>query len=381
MSAGVWADLIGQADAVSTLKRAVEGGPHAMTHAWLITGPPGSGRSNAAIAFAAALQCVNGGCGECRDCRSVMSGAHPEVTLVRTEMLSIGVDEVRDLVGKAAMAPRRGKYQVLIVEDADLVTERGADALLKSIEEPGPRTVWVLCAPTTDDVVVTLRSRCRVLSLRTPAEADIAQLLVQRDGIDAPMAAFAARVSQGHIGRARVLARSEEARQRRREVLTLPVRLTSLSACLTAAANLISSSKEEAEYATKDVEDKERSALAVALGVGAKGSRPRSSSAAMKELDERQKTRVKRMQRDALDRVLTELTTFFRDVMTVQLGTGAALINPELAADITQIARETSSVDTVQRLDAILDCRVALAGNVAALLAMESLLISLADLK
>jgi DNA polymerase-3 subunit delta' len=379
MSDGVWADLIGQSAAVETLRAAVAGGAHAMTHAWLITGPPGSGRSNAAKAFAAALQCPEGGCGVCTDCRSALAGSHPDVTLVRTEMLSIGVDEVRDLVVRASMAPRIGAYQVLVIEDADLVTERGADALLKSLEEPAPRTVWVLCAPTADDVVVTLRSRCRHLHLRTPRDADIADLLVRRDGIDPTMAAFAARAAQGHIGRARVLARDDDARRRRREVLLLPSRLTSLPACLTAAANLIAATSDEATSMTSELDARELAELSLALGVGAKGARPRSSAAAIKELQDRQKTRVKRLQRDALDRVLTELTVYYRDVLTVQTGAGAELVNPELRGEIADSARTSTPTGTVRRLDAILACRVALAGNVAPLLAMESLLISLAD--
>ena len=166
---GVWADLVGQEKAVGVLRRAAESQPgrssHAMSHAWLITGPPGSGRSNAAKAFAAALQCVDHGCGQCNACRTALSGAHPDVTLVRTEALSIGVDEVRELVRRAAMNPVHGCHQVVVVEDADRITERGADALLKAIEEPAPKTVWLLCAPTPEDVIVTIRSRCRRLHL------------------------------------------------------------------------------------------------------------------------------------------------------------------------------------------------------------------------
>ncbi|MBF3317382.1 AAA family ATPase, partial [Leptospira borgpetersenii serovar Hardjo-bovis] len=168
---GVWADLVGQEKAVGVLRRAAESQPgrssHAMSHAWLITGPPGSGRSNAAKAFAAALQCVDHGCGQCNACRTTLSGAHPDVTLVRTEALSIGVDEVRELVRRAAMNPVHGCHQVVVVEDADRITERGGDALLKAIEEPAPKTVWLLCAPTPEDVIVTIRSRCRRLPLAT----------------------------------------------------------------------------------------------------------------------------------------------------------------------------------------------------------------------
>jgi DNA polymerase-3 subunit delta' len=380
VNAGVWADLIGQSEAVATLRKAVAGGAHAMSHAWLVTGPPGSGRSNAAKAFAAALQCPEGGCGTCPDCRSVLAGSHPEVTLVRTELLSIGVDEVRDLVLKAAMAPRKGRYQVLVVEDADLVTERGADALLKSIEEPGPRTVWVLCAPTADDVIVTLRSRCRRLHLRTPRDEDVAALLVSRDGIDPSMAAYAARAAQGHIGRARVLARNEDARRRRREVLLLPSRLTTLGACLTAASNIMSTTQEEATAATSELDASELAALRLALGVGQKGARARSAAGAIKELEDRQKTRLKRLQRDSLDRVLTEFTAYYRDVLTVQTHAEVPLVNAELRNEIGSVAAQSTPSDTIRRLDAILACRVALTGNVAPQLAVESLLISLADL-
>ena len=377
---GVWADLIGQERAIATLRRAVSGERHAMTHAWLFTGPPGSGRSNAARAFAAALQCAAGGCGACNACVTSLSGAHPDVTLVRTEMLSIGVDEVRELVRRAAMSPTMGRHQVIVVEDADRVTERGADALLKSIEEPAPRTVWLLCAPTAEDLVATVRSRCRRVELSTPSAAAIAELLQRRDGVDPGMATFAARVAQGHIGRARALARHEGARIRRAEVLKLPGRLTSLGACLTAAANVVEAATEEAGAVTADLDDRERAELSEALGFGAKGARPRNAQAALRELEEQQKARAKRLQRDALDRVLTELTAYYRDVLTVQTGAGAALINSELAEEIERQARRKAPETTVRRLDAILACRTALETNVAPLLAMESLMISLADL-
>lgn len=379
MMTGVWTDLIGQERVVETLRRAVAGGRHAMTHAWLITGPPGTGRSNAAKAFAAALQCPDGGCGECRECRTALSGAHPDVTLVRTEALSIGVDEVRELVRKAAMAPTLGRYQVIVVEDADRVTERGADALLKSLEEPAPRTVWLLCAPTADDVVVTVRSRCRRVELATPSRAAIAELLRRRDGVDPAMAAFAARVAQGHIGRARALARREDARRRRKEILDLPPKLTDLGACLQAAANLVEAAAEEAAATTRDLDARELADLKEALGFGTTGAKPRNAQAALKELDDQQKARAKRLQRDALDRVLTELTSWYRDVLSVQMGGGADLVNAELSEPIGRAARRSSPEETMRRLDAILACRTALETNVAPLLAMEALLVALSE--
>ena len=376
---GVWAELVGQTAAVATLRRAVSGEPHAMSHAWLFTGPPGSGRSNAARAFAAALQCTAGGCGQCSACRTSLSGAHPDVTLVRTELLSIGVDEVRELVRRSAMSPTLGGWQVIVIEDADRITERGADALLKSIEEPAPRTVWILCAPTVDDVVATIRSRCRLLTLQTPSIPAVARLLESRDGIAPELAAYAARVSQGHIGRARALARDEGARERRQQVLQIPFQLQGLGACLAAAAQVVETSTAEAAVATNELDARERSALEEALGFGTKGAKPRQTQAAIKELEEQQRARIKRFQRDAIDRTLTELTGFYRDVLSIQTGSGAPLINEDLRPQIAVLARKSTAESTLRRIDALLACRTALEGNVAPLLAVEAALIGLVE--
>lgn len=374
---GVWADLVGQERAVEVLRRAVMGEKNSMTHAWLLTGPPGSGRSNAARAFAAALQCERGGCGACNPCRTSLSGAHPDVTLLRTEQLSIGVDEVRDLVRRAAMSPTLGRHQVIVVEDADRVTERGADALLKAVEEPAPRTVWVLCAPTPQDVVITIRSRARNVSLTTPSEAAITALLIERDGVPSEMAAHAARVAQGHIGRAKAIARSEDARRRRAEILRIPTQLITLGACLQAATNVVEAATAEAAEATADLDVAERTALSEALGVGTKGAKPRHSQAALRDLEDQQKARAKRIQRDSLDRVLSELTSYYRDVFALQTGATARLVNADMQPDLAQLARRTDPERTVTSLDAILAAREALETNVAPQLAMEALMIGL----
>ncbi len=379
MTQAVWDELVGQQKAVSVLERAVFGGRHAMSHSWLFVGPPGSGRSNAARAFAAALQCPRGGCGKCNDCRTSLTGAHPDVTLLRTEELSIGVKEVRALVGRANMSPVGGRHQVVVVEDADRITERGADALLKALEEPAPKTVWLLCAPSADDVIVTIRSRCRELRLVTPGDDAVTELLIRRDGISPALAAHCARVAQGHIGRARMLARSDAARIRRREILTLPSRLRTLTDALTAADNLVKSSAEEAAQATQDLDAKELADLQQAMGIGTRGAKPRNAQAAIRDLEDQQKMRAKRMQRDALDRVLTELTGYFRDVLAVQSGPGTRLINQDLADEIEPLARRSSGEQTIRAMDAILAARTALEGNVAPLLAMEALMVGVAQ--
>ena len=207
----VWDDLVGQQHIVDQLKATVSGADAAlrgesgtgMTHAWLFTGPPGSGRSTAARAFAAALQCERGGCGECLACRTALAGSHADVTVIVTEESQLRVGAIRQYVRSAALSPAGRRWQVMIVEDADRLNEKAADALLKSIEEPPPRTVWLLCAPTVEDVEPTIRSRCRALVLRTPSTAEVAGYLESRDDVPSAVASFAARVSQGHIGRAR----------------------------------------------------------------------------------------------------------------------------------------------------------------------------------
>ena len=341
----VWDELVGQDKAVETLRRAVAGGRHAMTHAWLFVGPPGSGRSNAARAFAAALQCPDGGCGHCNDCRTSLSGAHPDVTLLRTEQLSIGVEEMRQLVSRANVAPVNRRWQVVVVEDADRVTERGADALLKALEEPAPKTVWLLCAPSADDVIVTIRSRCRE--------------------------------AQGHIGRARALALNDEARARRHEILALPARLNNLTDCLTAAENLVASASQEASDLTAELDAREMAELQAALGMGTKRVKARGTQGAIKDLEDQQKARVKRFQRDALDRVLTELTGYYRDVLACQTAPGVPFVNADIASEIAAFAGRTSPEQTVRALDALLDARKALEGNVAPQLALEAMLLGL----
>jgi DNA polymerase-3 subunit delta' len=322
---GVWDDLVGQERTVEVLRRATDaaasrlrGEPgEGMTHAWLFTGPPGSGRSTAARAFAAGLQCPSLGCGDCDACHRVLAGTHADVQVVNTRKLSIGVDDARALVSRAARHPAGGRWQVMAVEDADRLTDSAANALLKALEEPTERTVWLLCAPAVDDVLPTIRSRCRHLSLRTPPTAAVADVLVRRDAVDPAMAAFAARAAQGHIGRARRLATDEQARLRRHEVMRLPMSLRDLSTSLAAAAELVQAATEEANataglLAADETEDMKR-----ALGVGPGARQPGGAAAVLKELEGEQKKRATRAKRDGIDRALVDLAGFYRDVLAV----------------------------------------------------------------
>ncbi|GGT70324.1 DNA polymerase III subunit delta' [Streptomyces lateritius] len=398
----VWDDLVGQervaeqlgaaardADALVTAHAA--GGPEpdasSMTHAWLFTGPPGSGRATAARAFAAALQCLSPdralggvpGCGFCDGCHTSLVGTHADVEVIRTDLLSIGVKETRELVRRAQLSPAGGRWQVIVMEDADRLTEGAGNVLLKAVEEPAPRTVWLLCAPSLEDVLPTIRSRCRHLTLRTPPVEAVADVLVRRDGIDPQVAAAAARATQGHIDRARRLATDERARARRAVVLKLPLRVDDVGGCLKAAQELIDAAGEDAKQVADEVDVKETEDMRAALGGGQGGRMPRGTAGVMKDLEERQKRRKTRTQRDSLDLALTDLTGFYRDVLTLQLRARTALANEDVRDAVERIARDTTPERTLRRIEAVLACREALDRNVAPLLAVEAMTMALRD--
>jgi DNA polymerase III subunit delta' len=375
--AAVFADLVGQDHVVEVLQQAVTD-PQAMTHAWLFTGPPGSGRSVAATAFARALTCREGGCGECQACRITLSGGNADVEIVRTEGLSIKVDEVRELVARSAWAPSGSKWRVVILEDADRLTETAGNALLKAIEEPGVHTVWLLCAPAIDDVLPTIRSRCRHLALRTPTTDAVAGVLINRFQVDPAMAMYAARASQGHIGRARWLATDEDARTRRRETMLLPAQLNNIGSCMSAAADLVASATDEAKRISADRDGVEMETLQRAWGHGATGKGlPSGASKAFKDLEREQKSRATRATRDAIDRALIDLSTFYRDVLVIQQEAVVDLINEDHRPDLDALARRTSSESTLKRLEAIIEAREAIQANVAPLLAIEAMMLAL----
>jgi DNA polymerase-3 subunit delta' len=364
-----------------------------MTHAWLFTGPPGSGRSVAARAFAAALQCPNGGCGECAACHTTLGGTHADVRFVVPEGLSIGVNEMRSLVLRAASSPTQGRWQVLLVEDADRLTEQAGNALLKAVEEPPPRTVFLLCTPSThpDDISVTIRSRCRVVTLRQPPAEAVAAVLQARDSIPADTATWAASAAQGHVGRARRLAADPQARSRREAVLAVPRRLTGIGACFDAASALIAAAEAEAANATTDLDAREKVALETALGAGGTGKgtagAARGSKGQVTELERRQRTRATRAQRDALDRALVDLAGFYRDVLVRTLtgagssGAGGASafspVHDDLADQTAAAAKRWTPEAALKRLEAVLECREAIDANVKPRIAVEAMMLTL----
>ncbi|TFV64117.1 DNA polymerase III subunit delta' [Geodermatophilus sp. DF01-2] len=380
---GVWDRVIGQPAVVAELRAAVAD-PAAMTHAWLFTGPPGSGRSVAARAFAAALQCPDGGDGTCHACRTVVAGTHADVQTVVPEGLSIGVAEVRELVRIAGRAPSQGRWQVVLVEDADRMTEQASNTVLKMLEEPPARTVFLLCAPSLhpDDVPVTIRSRCRVVGLRTPPVDAVADVLVDRDGIDPALAAWSAAAAGGHVGRARHLARDEDARMARKAVLDIPLSLVSLAACLNAADDLVGAAKEESDRASAELDGAETEAVKQSLGVGARGPGVAAASRGagqLKELEKRQKSRATRLGRDSLDRALVDLAALYRDALVIAAsgGEAPALAHPDRRADAEELARRIGPEGALRRLDAVLACRTALEQNVKPQVAVEALTVAL----
>ena len=372
----VWDEVVGQSAAVAVLQAAVRD-PSAMTHAWLITGPPGSGRSNAARAFAAALQCEQGGCGHCQACTTSLAGTHADVMVVATEKVTINIDEVRQLIGVAQRSPSQGRWRVIVLEDADRMVERTSNVLLKAIEEPPPRTVWLLCAPSPQDVVVTIRSRCRGVGLRIPPVADVAALLVSRDGADPHVADIAARAAQSHIGLARRLARDPEARERRTRTLRLAAAIRGVGDAVLAAGDLVEVANAESRAATQDRDAAERAALLHTLGAEGAQTLPPSLRAQVRQLEEEQKRRATRAQRDVLDRSLLDLLSLYRDVLVVQLGADVDLVNAGQEEDVRRLAEGSSPEQTIRRMDAIGEARTRLTGNVAPLLAMEAMAVAL----
>ncbi|RMB83700.1 DNA polymerase III subunit delta' [Streptomyces shenzhenensis] len=396
----VWDDLVGQekvselldaaardADALVTAAAADAPPPEAskMTHAWLFTGPPGAGRNQAARAFAAALQCVSPdralggtpGCGFCDGCHTALVGTHADVSTVAAVGAEILVRDMRDTVRKSFTAPANGRWQVILVEDAERLNEKSANAVLKAVEEPAPRTVWLLCAPSIEDVLPTIRSRCRHLTLRTPPVDAVADMLVRREGIEPDVAAAVARATQGHVDRARRLATDPAARERRASVLKLPLRLDEVGHCLKAAQQLVDAAAEDAKQLAEEMDGKETEELKAALGAAQGGRLPRGTAGVMKDLEDMQKRRRTRTQRDSLDVALGDLTGFYRDVLALQFGSRVAMANTDAEEAVERVAQASSPESTLRRIEAVAACREALDRNVAPLLAVEAMTMAL----
>lgn len=397
----VWDQLVGQEQVISTLRQAALAGQQlvsfnsgegifaagqkelnneinnrALSHAWLFTGPPGSGRSTTALAFAAALQCENEsepGCGQCSACHTVLAKTHADVTVVSTERVIIKMEEIENLVELSQQAPSGGKWRIILIEDADRMVERTSNLLLKAIEEPPERTIWILCTPQAQDVLITIRSRCRILTLNTPSVNQVVDLLVKKDGLDPEVAKTAAALSQCHIGVARHLASDPSALEQRRKLLLAPLEITSLAEAMFVANDLVEGAKSEAEASCQVKDAQEKASLLKTLGADPEGKVPPQFRAQVKALEEDQKRRAKRMTQDVLDRLLIDLMGFYRDVFITQTQAKVDLINLDLTAQIEKQAQAGSPEQSMLKIEAIKTARKRLTSNVPPLLTMEAL--------
>ena len=367
-----WDDLTGQAQAIETMRAAVA--DDRLSHAWLITGPPGSGRSILAYAFAAAL-IARPGDEEATEAQ-VRARTHPDLGVLSTERVTITIDEVRQLVASSQYSPSVGRYRVMVIEDADRMTERTSNVLLKALEEPPPRTVWILCAPSEADLIPTVRSRVRSVRLRVPGVDEVAELISRRDGVSLPEATRAAREAQSHIGMAHRLATDEQARRRRSRTLELALGIRSVSGAVLAAAELVGVATEDARAYTEQQDAEERDHALRSLGVEPGAAIPPGLRGQIKTLEEDQKRRATRSLRDGIDRILVDLMSLYRDILLLQLGVETEPVNVAIFAELTAAASLATPERTLATLDAIATARERIEGNVAPALALEAMLVS-----
>ena len=374
----VWNDLTGQDDAIAIFRAAADpaNSGDSMTHSWLITGPPGSGRSNLAYAFAAALLSRQGADGDPATTRQVEARTHPDLAVLTTERVIISIDEVRKLVSSSQFSPSVGRYRVMVIEDADRMVERTSNVLLKALEEPPERTVWILCAPSEADLIPTIRSRVRSVRLRVPRVDEVAALIERRDNVDLQVAERAAREAQSHIGMAHRLATNDEARARRDETLSLALGIQNVPQAVVAAARLMEIAGDDAKAITLERDAEERESTLRSMGVESGQAVPPALRSQIKTLEDDQKRRATRSLRDGLDRILVDLMSLYRDILLVQLGSGLPTINSAIQQRLDEVAAGSDPADTLAVLDALAVARRRIAANVAPALALEAALIT-----
>ena len=376
----VFSEIVGQDRPISILESAINAASQGsnsqeMTHAWLFTGPPGSGRSNLAIAFAAALVCKNGGCNECRECETAKNGTHPDVEIVKVEGVSIKIDEVRDLVARSAWGASTSPWRIVIIEDCDRMTEAASNALLKAIEEPGAQTIWLLCAPTLHDVLPTIRSRCRNINLTTPSTSAVANFLEKNMKASKESASLAAKISQGHIGKARLFLESEDSRSTRKKIFMILSSAKDHSSAISAAESLLDLAKERTETRLANFNEREEADLRAAYQGTSRGLIS-GGAKVLKDLEKEQKARTTRTIKDELDSYLLDYATFLRDC----LGPIEEIINEDMAEEISKIRAKNSPELITELALAVNRTREVLLTNAAQLLALEALFLEIAPM-
>ncbi|PAT13985.1 DNA polymerase III subunit delta' [Corynebacterium sp. NML 120412] len=356
---------------------------YAMTHSWLFTGPPGSGRSQAAMAFAAALVCTDPhevGCGRCAGCRDALADQHADVVHVVPKELIIKTEYIRDIVAQAARMPTVAAHRVLIIENADRLHPAAADALLKTVEEPPERTVIIMLAPSTDpeDFSQTLRSRCRHLYIPSPSESELVRILMDEEGASEHDARLAAATSLRHVGRARLLVRNPDIQQRRARAINLAELIFHGAQAFQAVGALVKATEKEAVDAYAEEDAAERAKLEQALGMGAKGKGAakalRGAASSIKELESRQKARGTRRKRDVFDLVLVDLAGVYRDALVVQSGADVPLTHPDFEPLARAVADRVPAAGLVACQDAIAQCRARLHQSVTPTVAFNGMI-------
>jgi DNA polymerase-3 subunit delta' len=362
---------VGQEQVIQQIEQAINTPPnspgHEMAHAWLFTGPPGSGRSNIAKAFAASLVCKKRGCGICDDCRTSLAGTHPDVELVDISGLSIKIDEIREIVTRSSWGASTSNWRVVVIEDCDRMTEAAANALLKALEEPGASTIWLLCAPTLHDVLPTVRSRCRHLNLKTPTTNEITEYLLEKMHVTQEEAESAAAISQGHIGKAIRLLKAPDTKTIRKKAFSILFSIKSENAAIKAAAELIQLAQEQVDSRNAALIEREQDELKAVMHNGSKGMLS-GGAKAIKDLERDQKARTNRSIKDELDGYLLDYKSFFRDCLM----TSGPWINSDFTKEISTYSKSLPSGSINAILAKLSDLRDRLSANASQALPLES---------
>ena len=379
----VWDSLVGQKPVIDMLSRIAQGDPSQITQSWLICGPPGSGRSNMARAFAAALEspdhCMSAE--PTRVTQQVLAGTHPDVTVLTTNNVTIGIDQVREIITTSEQMPATAPWRIIIIEDVDRMLERTTNVLLKEIEEPAEHCIWLLCAPSAQDVLPTIRSRTRIVNLAVPSTQAVAGFLTSTTNVEPKVAQRAARLAEGHIGIAKLYATDERVMSDRDELVVGVLNLARASDAVLLAGNLIDNAKAQAEADANRITAGQEAEFRRINGLAPSDRIPPKLRGAFNQIAKKDdvKRLVTRRTRDVLDRALNSIASIYRDVAVLQNNAedSVGLINLENRSSITELSVRLNRAGAVTRLDEVAHARKRLAGNGNPLLVFESLFCAL----
>ena len=379
----VWDSLVGQKPVIDMLSRIAQGDPSQITQSWLICGPPGSGRSNMARAFAAALESPDHGMSAepTRVTQQVLAGTHPDVTVLTTNKVTIGIDQVREIITTSEQMPATAPWRIIIIEDVDRMLERTTNVLLKEIEEPAEHCIWLLCAPSAQDVLPTIRSRTRIVNLAVPSTQAVAGFLTSTTNVEPKVAQRAARLAEGHIGIAKLYATDERVMSDRDQLVVGVLNLARASDAVLLAGNLIDNAKAQAEADANRITAGQEAEFRRINGLAPSDRIPPKLRGAFNQIAKKDdvKRLVTRRTRDVLDRALNSIASIYRDVAVLQNNAedSVGLINLENRSSITELSVRLNRAGAVTRLDEVAHARKRLAGNGNPLLVFESLFCAL----